>query len=347
MAKREACDIVHTRDVRPFQFRVSHSATKDLPRGLCAHTTTVVAGCVCDAICFPRGPLGYRDDGWIRLALVVRTRSNPTLKGAKVMADMLLLDKTGSPASTVKARTLQATENYGGGYILLARREDVEANCVVDDYFVALCSVAIVRSWPPPAPSMEEHPDLGHDLAKMSDKQDLTDVCFNVDGETFSAHRLVLAARSPVFKAELYGPMVESKMGSITIQDMRASTFRSMLHYMYHGLLPATAADMDEASTNAEFQHLLVAADRYRLDVLKQMCEEMLCAVITTDTVTSTMELAEEQACPKLKARCLDFLSDGENFKMVATTDEYLQLIQRLPSLLVEVRNRFKRARSS
>jgi speckle-type POZ protein len=77
----------------------------------------------------------------------------------------------------------------------------------------------------------EELPDMGHDLAIMSDKQELTNVCFDVDDESFSAHRLVLAA-SPVFRAELYGSMAESKMASTTIQEMGASTFRSMLHYV-------------------------------------------------------------------------------------------------------------------
>jgi speckle-type POZ protein len=64
--------------------------------------------------------------------------------------------------------------------------------------------------------------------------------------------RLVLAAQSIVFKAELYGPIVESKMTSITIQDMDASTFRSMLHYMYHGSL-SDAGMADVSSTLAEY----------------------------------------------------------------------------------------------
>jgi speckle-type POZ protein len=121
------------------------------------------------------------------------------------------------------------------------------ANCVVDNYVVVLCSVDI--DWTPPASSIL---DVGHDLAMMLDKLDLTDVTFDVGGESISAHRLVLAARSPVFKAELYGLMAESKMMSITIQDMEASTFKSMLHYMYHGSLPH-AGNADVSSTLAEY----------------------------------------------------------------------------------------------
>ncbi|KAM0850738.1 hypothetical protein ACQ4PT_052883 [Festuca glaucescens] len=194
-----------------------------------------------------------------------------------------------------------------------------------------------------PAPSVEEQLlDLGHELAMMFDNQDLTDVSFDVGGESFSAHRLVLAARSPVFKAELYGPMAESIITSITIQDMEASTFRSMLHYMYHGSL-SNADRNDVSSTMAQYQHLLVAADRYGLQRLKKNCEDSLCASgIVIDSVVSLLELAEDHACLKLKTECLDFLANVENFKMVATSAEYLRLMQSFPSLLVEMRNRFK-----
>jgi speckle-type POZ protein len=56
------------------------------------------------------------------------------------------------------------------------------------------------------------------------------------------------------------------------------------------------------------------------------------------------LELVEGHVCPKLKHRCLDFLSDGEKFKMVATTDKYFHLMQTALSILVEVRDRFKKA---
>jgi speckle-type POZ protein len=262
---------------------------------------------------------------------------------------MVLLDRTGSPAppSVGKASAMGASESIRvrGGCSLKARRDDVEALCVVDDYFVLLCSVDIVttkvttKDRKPSAPVKED--DLGHGLAAMLDKLDLTDVHFDVEGERFGAHRLVLAARSPVFRAELYGPMAESRMTSIAIHDMKASTFRYMMHYMYHGSLP-NPDDDEDSLTAVDHQHLLVAADRYGVERLKGICEQKLCDEFTTvDTVVSMLALAEEHACSKLKARCLDFLAIGENFKMVGTTSEYFHLMQSVPSLLVQVRNRF------
>jgi speckle-type POZ protein len=269
---------------------------------------------------------------------------------------MVFLDKTGSPARSMRmtmfsAPGLDSPVYYmgrrttilplpgltEGDSLLIANRDDVIANCVVDNYFVVMCFVDI--DWTT-ASSEEELSDLGHDLAIMWDKQEHTDVSFNVGGECFYAHRLVLAARSPVFKAELYGQMAESKMASITIQDMEASTFRSMLHYMYHGSLPNNDGKTDSFTLD---QHLLVAADRYGLEMLKKICEDKLCANgITLGSVVSLLELGEDHSCSKLKARCFDFLAIGDNFKVVATSGEYLHLMQTYPNLLVEARDKFK-----
>lgn len=60
-----------------------------------------------------------------------------------------------------------------------------------------------------------------------------TDVTFEVDGETFPAHKLVLAARSPVFRAQLFGPMKDKNMQCITIEDMEAPVFKVCSLFIY------------------------------------------------------------------------------------------------------------------
>uniref|UniRef100_A0ACD5YAB8 Uncharacterized protein n=1 Tax=Avena sativa TaxID=4498 RepID=A0ACD5YAB8_AVESA len=359
MAEGKPCDseIIPTRDSGVFHLRLRLSSPEDPFATWPVHASTVVAGCRCVAAYAPLPASSPK------VALSLSVRHNPVLDGAaKVCTHMVFLDKTGSPACSMgtgitmvsapgissparsmgTGTTIVASAGFvEGDYLLVAQRDDVNVNCVVDNYFVVQCSVDI--NWTHPASSLEEElPDLGHDLAIMWDKKEHTDVSFNVDGVSFYSHRLVLAARSPVFKAELYGPMAESKMTSITIQDMEASTFRSLLHYMYHGSL-LNADKTDVSSTVAEYQHLLVAADRYGVEMLKKICEDKLCANgITVDSVVSLLELAEDHVCSKLKARCFDFLADGDNFKVVVTSGEYLQLMQSFPNLLIEARNRFK-----
>ncbi|XBH59453.1 hypothetical protein VPH35_080728 [Triticum aestivum] len=86
----------------------------------------------------------------------------------------------------------------------------------------------------------------------------LKDDCFT----TFAAHRCVLAARSTVLRAELYGAMKES---GVQIDGMRAEVFRHLLHFVYTDSLP----EEEEGDGVAMAQHLMEAADRYGMERLK------------------------------------------------------------------------------
>ncbi|OEL36634.1 hypothetical protein BAE44_0002347 [Dichanthelium oligosanthes] len=66
--------------------------------------------------------------------------------------------------------------------------------------------------------------------------------------------------RSPVFAAELYGPMAEDTRQSIAIEDMHPEVFRSLLHFIYTDAMPV----MEDCSVDDRqkiIKHLLVAAD--------------------------------------------------------------------------------------
>lgn len=337
-AEPRACDIYRTRDVQGFHFRVSHSATKNLAAGKCVEKVLMlVNGFRVTARCWPRW------EGFIKLSIVITSMlSQQRVQAPKVAAASIeLRNRDGLPVRKGRQEPETVTGDCFGGTILYVNRDEVEKDCLVDDHFTAICTVTILRDWPPldlPVPY-----NLGSVIFTMPD---LSDVSFQVGGHTIKAHRLVLAACSPVFKAMLFGEMVESRASSsVTIENTRPNTFGCMLYYMYHNVLPPAAAGMGDAAEMTEFQHLFVAADMYGLDKLKETCEEMMFAGIKTSTVLSIMEFAEEKTRPKLKAKCLDFLTVPGNFQEVAATQEYLDLMTKLPSLLAEVRDRCKRPR--
>jgi speckle-type POZ protein len=98
----------------------------------------------------------------------------------------------------------------------------------------------------------------------------------------------VLAARSPVFAAELFGDMRESTTKTrVMVDDMSALTFRAMLRFIYTAKLPIKAKKNDATSRACKEKSearrrvamacdLLVAADRYDLEKLRFMCQEIL-----------------------------------------------------------------------
>ncbi|KAJ1700470.1 hypothetical protein LUZ63_000249 [Rhynchospora breviuscula] len=84
-------------------------------------------------------------------------------------------------------------------------------------------------------------------------------------------------------------------------------------------------------------QHLFVAADRYALDGLKILCEDRLLRDISMDNAISTLALAEEFDLEELKDMCLSFISEPLNLVLLSVKVEYVQLIQRYPSLLEKI----------
>ncbi|KAK9017885.1 hypothetical protein V6N11_000886 [Hibiscus sabdariffa] len=84
--------------------------------------------------------------------------------------------------------------------------------------------------------------NINQHFGKLLESERGTDVSFEVDGEVFPAHKLVLATRSPVFWAQLFGPMKDQYTKQIKIEDIEAPVFKAVLHFMYWDSLP----DMQE-----------------------------------------------------------------------------------------------------
>ena len=149
-----------------------------------------------------------------------------------------------------------------------------------------------------------------------------TDVTFDVNGQLFHAHRCVLAARSPVFEAELFGPMKEKATAEpIEVADMEPSVFKELLHFIYTDpILSDSKNGDDDDDKTASMQHLLVAADRYGLDRLRLMCEASLCHGIDAQTVATTLALADQHHFARLKVACLRFIASRDVLAVVMKT---------------------------
>ncbi|XBI49658.1 hypothetical protein VPH35_113197 [Triticum aestivum] len=180
--------------------------------------------------------------------------------------------------------------------------------------------------------------DLHRHLGELLETEKGADVVFEVDGETVAAHRCLLAARSPVFRAELFGPMKEGNAvaaGVVRVEDMDAEVFKALIRFAYTGSLPETR----KKDEDVRCQHLLVAADRYGMERLKLICEEKLREYINLGTVATILALAEQHHCKWLKRACFDFLATPANLSAVMTTDgfQFQHLNMSFPSVIVEL----------
>ena len=100
--------------------------------------------------------------------------------------------------------------------------------------------------------------DLSDNLGELLETGEETDVTFEVRGEAFSAHKIVLAMRSRVFKAELFGPMGDRTRRTKTIEDMQPAVFSALLHFIYTDSLPSTGHLVGDDGEEM-VKHLLVA----------------------------------------------------------------------------------------
>ncbi|CAM0909289.1 unnamed protein product [Alopecurus aequalis] len=205
-----------------------------------------------------------------------------------------------------------------------------------DDYLTVRCTVTVLKelsdaaeSVPVPVPASNMHRHF-RELLKSKTGSDVT---FVVSGETFAAHKLVLAARSPVFMAEFFGEMKEKSSRRVEIKGMEAAVFRALLGFIYTDRVPELDGELEAVATMS--QHLLAAADRYGLDRLKQICEGKLSGGIMVETAATTLALAEQHSCPSLKEKCVQFIiSTPTILEAVLATEGYKHLEASCPSAL-------------
>ncbi|KAF0900456.1 hypothetical protein E2562_032064 [Oryza meyeriana var. granulata] len=176
--------------------------------------------------------------------------------------------------------------------------------------------------------------DITVHLGKLLELKEAADVTFYVGEDTFAAHKIVLAMRSPVFKVELFGPMREAGAQVIPIKDMQPGVFKALLHFIYTDSLP-TIDDLVGDDRGEMIRHLLVAADRYAMERLKLICESDLCENLDVQTVAATLALADQHHCASLKDACIEFMPSSSMDDIVATQG-FVDLKTNCPSALVD-----------
>jgi speckle-type POZ protein len=253
-----------------------------------------------------------------------------------------LLDRDHKPVPSYSHTTPMVNLSEKGlvgskGFI---RRRDLEqSGHLKDDCFAVRADIhVVVKKLKPVVPPPDMHRHLG-DL--LSSKEGV-DVEFRVGGETFGAHRLVLAARSsPTFWAQLC--VSENDEGSainvVEIDGMDAQVFRALLSFVYTDTWPGTDDGEDEF---AMAQRLLDAADMYGMPRLKLTCENRLSNHIDTASAATILSLAEKHRCAGLKKACFEFLCSWTALNAARETDDFKYFAQSYPTVVEHLRSNIR-----
>lgn len=128
-----------------------------------------------------------------------------------------------------------------------------------DDRLTLYCEVSVVaESINHSGQSSTSHfkiPDcrLSDDLGSLFETGKFSDVILNCSGSEFSAHKSILASRSPVFAAMFEHEMEEKKQNRVEIIDMEKNVLSEMLKFIYTG----KSTNLDRMAAD-----LLAAADK-------------------------------------------------------------------------------------
>ncbi|PUZ59570.1 LOW QUALITY PROTEIN: hypothetical protein GQ55_4G052800 [Panicum hallii var. hallii] len=231
-------------------------------------------------------------------------------------------------SSTVKLRSGEC--RYLGA--LMSRRDLQTSGYLNDDAFTVEYTLKVLRELRNkatahrPADHLLPSSGLNHHLGELLRKGTGADVTLVASGESFKAHKAVLASRSLVFAAEFFGHMKEARSPVVEIEDMDAAVLGAMLRFIYTD----TAPELDRPEDGAA--HLLVAADRYSIDRLKLVCEDRLYDGVNVETAAATLALAEQHGCSHLKAKCVELIA--ANLEAAMATEGYSHLMASCPSVM-------------
>jgi len=141
------------------------------------------------------------------------------------------------------------------GYRKFVRRsvlENPQNGYLVDDTIVIRYEIELVvtnggalhrinKANPLMSIDVSSFPTLGDEVRKLlTDDADKTDCVFEVEGEKFPAHSLIMSARSSAFRAMLRtgAEMREGSEGVVRLSDIRAPVFKLLMHFIYSDELP-------------------------------------------------------------------------------------------------------------
>ncbi|TVU42611.1 hypothetical protein EJB05_09030, partial [Eragrostis curvula] len=157
-------------------------------------------------------PNGARNEGCITVALELMTRNATVTVSCDLRLVVQATTTTTEVArySAMEAGTAAFDTRCVDRFVQLSctyqfiTKSELEASTYLrDDSVVMECTLRVIRGTrPSPAePEINVPPsDMADHLGRLLMEGDGTDVTFDIQGKTFPAHRMLLAARSPVFK---------------------------------------------------------------------------------------------------------------------------------------------------
>ncbi|CAL1281776.1 unnamed protein product [Larinioides sclopetarius] len=149
-----------------------------------------------------------------------------------------------------------------------------------------------------------KYPSAQEDMKDLFVKQCLTDIRLKTKTKSFSAHRSVLCARSPVFERMLTSDMKERNTSCIEVDDLGDDVVQQLLLFLYSDTVQNLQWEMAT--------QLYYAADKYEVGRLKAVCSSFLVEHLSPTNAGELLLLADTHSDADLKGVVEDFILDHD-----------------------------------
>ncbi|XP_068726109.1 kelch-like protein diablo [Montipora capricornis] len=157
--------------------------------------------------------------------------------------------------------------------------------------------------------------DLVNGLKFLRQDEDLCDVVLRVGSTSISAHKVVLAACSPYFKAMFAGGLSESRQNTVTLQELDEHAMETIVEFFYSG-------EIEISDSNV--QDLLPITCLLQVQSLQQACCEFLKRQLSSDNCLGIVAFADRHHCANLVTSSESFAK--HHFIEVVQSEEFMEI---------------------
>ena len=167
------------------------------------------------------------------------------------------------------------------------------------------------------------------DFGKALRSEEFSDFKIRCGHKIFPCHKLMLSARSPVFKAMFNSNMREATNNEVTITDFDPDVIDKMLQFIYAGTF-----EKRYITENIAYD-LLGAANKYQLELLKNKCEDKLCESLDIGNSMKYLVLSDLQGAEKLREMSMTLIV--KNMDLIMDTAVYRNWMDTHKHLVLEI----------
>ena len=160
---------------------------------------------------------------------------------------------------------------------------------------------------------------LAGDIGNLFLDQETSDIVILCQGEQIPAHKCILSARSPVFRAMMQANMLESIKREINIEVDDKDVLFEMLRFIY------TAKVGDGFS---KIKELLVLADKYEVVELLKYCGKNLAATLSNENALQLGVFAETHNAENLMKHCIHYVWKNMPYSLDKNWKEQIKDVQ-------------------